>query len=365
VDFAGAVPAAYNAMLNASLPRTILRLESYLKAGASLPFLYTPAIGIAIEPHEGPQEGWSFQRKDSGQRLARRKFVPEKEFSVSILIDMSSLEKPLSPTDEITPTPSKIIPIPVPSPTRLEAFPRPRYLSLSPPGSYEPEKEEMRPHSPERDSLRKRNAHKANSLTAASSGRRKPLPSFSQKDQVAQDYIIADIVVDSKLFSAGFEVRISSRSHNPEEPVDMSPSVWGASNSLPISTSLFALPTTLFKDSHSETSGNRQLLRLSLPTARFETPAIEDPLTGQIRIAPPRPPWLVELMERSAVVDIVIAALPDSPSSSEKSPRPYQVLVDGSQVEIVPERRSLAILAKSDDSGEFKLPWLARSVHIR
>lgn len=365
VDFAGAVPAAYNAMLNASLPKSILRLEGYLKAGASLPFLYTPTIGLSIEPEEGPQEGWDFQRRDNGQKLARRKFVPEKkEFSVSILVDMSPTEKALLTTEEVTPTPSRIIPIPVPSPTRLEAFPRPRYSSLSPPGSYEPEKEDLRPHSPERDSLRNRNAYKSNSLKVASSSRRKPLPSFSQKDQVVQDYVVAEIVTDSKLFPAGFEVQINSETYDPEEPVDMSPALRGGSNSLPITATVFAIPTTLFKDSYSETSGARHLLRISLPTARFETPAIEDPLTGLIRSAPPRPPWLVELMERNAIVDISLVALPEpATSTSEKPPTPpYKVLVDGTQIEIIPELRSLKLLAKSDNNVELKMPWLARFV---
>jgi hypothetical protein len=107
-----------------------------------------------------------------------------------------------------------------------------------------------------------------------------------------------------------------------------------------------------------------------LQTARYDAPTIEDPLTGQTP-APPRPPWLLGLMENGGLVDVVIKPLPGIPSVTPNTPTintiatpiiPYKVTIDGVAVEIVNERRSLMILGKAETEPVSRMPWVTRSV---
>ncbi|KAJ2930041.1 hypothetical protein H1R20_g7047, partial [Candolleomyces eurysporus] len=48
MDYAGSIPAAVNSMINASLPRAILSLESYFKSISSLPAIRLPASSLVL-----------------------------------------------------------------------------------------------------------------------------------------------------------------------------------------------------------------------------------------------------------------------------------------------------------------------------
>ncbi|KIM34210.1 hypothetical protein M408DRAFT_60796 [Serendipita vermifera MAFF 305830] len=165
VDFAGAVPAAYNSVLNASIPRSILQLESYLKTSYNLPIFHQPSVGVAIEPNEGPQEGWSFERRDHGVLLLGRRFDSSaKEFRAIVSVQ-------LAPNDilshDVTPTPSGFI--------SAGANHRQRAISLSPPGGYE----SPRSQSPEGEAPRPSTVGRASTLRPSSPPRsRRPLVKF-------------------------------------------------------------------------------------------------------------------------------------------------------------------------------------------
>ena len=353
VDFAGAVPAAYNSVLNASLPRAILQLETYLKTSSNLPFYHQPSVGMAIEPTEGPQEGWSFERRDHGVLLLGRTFDSNtKEFKAVVSVQLSSDD--IVSTD-VTPTPSGFVGRLSTTP-RVDANTRPRTTSLSPPGGYNP----PRSRSPENEIIRPSTVGRASTLIPSSPPRsRRPLMSFSaQNDYVSRDFVVTELVVDSKLYPDGFSVTTSSQLRIPEEFVDLSHPLDEASDTLHVSTTVFALPATLFKSSYSERSGPRYLVRLTLPTARYEAPSIEDPLTGQTRVAPPRPPWLTELIERGGAVGISITPVPQPLTPA--TPNGVRVLVGGVPAEILNERKSLGILGKVEIDTISQLPWLSR-----
>lgn len=366
VDFAGAVPVAYNSVLNASLPRAILRLETYLKSTANLPYSYIPAIGVAVEPEEGPQEGWSYRRRDEGQMLVGRRYATNQRIlQARILVDLLPPMQQDPERDDITPTPSKLIAQPS-SPIAIGApvSSSPRRSPLLLPGSLP--SEIPRSLSPERDSSRRNTSQRYSSMGQASarstSHTRKPLPSFSAP--TPKDYLAAEIVVDSRQYPDGFIVETASQPRIPEEPISLTPPAQGLEHSLPIIVTVFAIPANLYKTSHSEKSGTRYLVRLSLPTARYDAPTIEDPLTGQIRTAPPRPPWLLELMERGALVDLVIKPS-DTPSfTAPGSNLSYKVIVDGNPCDIITERRSLMLLGKFDTEPSSRMPWIARFATI-
>lgn len=357
VDFAGAVPVAYNAMLNASLPRAILRLESYLKSSVNLPVFHTPIIGIAVEPTEGPQEGWSFQRRDAGSIVVARRYGHEKkEYQATVVIDPTSVQSSNQGTD-ITPTPSRLIPpASPPSPTPGESF------SVSPPGAYAPIHDLGRPKSPDRASFRDISIGRRNQFISSSMERRRPAPSFSASSSLApKDYLVADLVVDSKLYPQGFDILVSPGSRVPEEYADLAHTYSSGEGPFPLNIIVYALSNSLYRSSYSERSGSRYLVRLSLPTARFEGAPLEDPLTGQIRSPPPRPSWLLEIMEKGATMDISLLPSDVTASSPTSQANGFKVTHNGQPVDIISERKALTMLGKDGSDLSLTMPWVLRS----
>ncbi|KAG8832476.1 hypothetical protein FRC17_001297, partial [Serendipita sp. 399] len=274
IDFAGAVPVAYNAMLNVSQPRAILQLESFLKSNVNLPVFHHPAIGVSVEPTEGPQEGWNLTRRDAGFLLVGRRYsVEQRSFRATILVD-AGVGVSSSISHDVTPTPSRIVP--PQSPSKLQNNPQ-----MSPTDS-----EFDRPRSPNRSTFnsigRNNSTGRNGSLAVSPVGRRNPIPSFSSPNvNTSKDIILTELVVDSKLYPNGFSIRTSSLSGVPEESIDLPENQDLDTQTHPLVVSVYSLSSNLYKASFSERSGPRYLIRLSLPTARYDIPLLEDPLTGQ------------------------------------------------------------------------------------
>ena len=355
VDFAGAVPVAYNSVLNASLPRVMLRLEAYLKTALTLPICHQPSVGIAIEPSEGPQEGWSFERRDPGTLLLGQSFdFNAKEFKATFSLHFTPRQGTTIGEDIITPTPSGFLQ--PPSTPRGDAYPRQRAASLSPPGGYD----FPRSHSTD-ETVRANTVGRTNSLAPASESKaRRPLANFSAHNDITpKDFVVAEVVVDATLYPEGFTVLTSSLLRIPEEFLDISQLPAKNLDEFHVVTTIFTLPATLFKSSHTERSGTRYLVRLTLPTARYEAPSIEDPLTGQTRNAPSRPSWLLQLMERGGAVGITIKPASQSATPSKAG---YKVFLGETPAEVLDERKSFGILGKLEVDQFSRLPWVARCV---
>ncbi len=78
---------------------------------------------------------------------------------------------------------------------------------------------------------------------------------------------------------------------------------------LPFIFSLYTMPSSpLHSSGLSAESPSRHLLRISLPTAQYRVSDVKDPLTGEMRTAPPKPAWLLVLEEEGggAVVELVV-----------------------------------------------------------
>jgi hypothetical protein len=383
VDFAGAVPVAYNAMLNAALPRAILGVENYIMANALVPSLRVPTPVIAVELEEGPQEGWAYERRDKGRLLVGTRYaVQGQRFRATVLVETPSIDG--SPPEDRTPTPSRFLPgslIGPSIPPQRSAILDPsnsenRLTSNGGPTGVEGGTVPRLTHAQGERSMPLRTPLRSNSTSP-----RRPAASLSSNEhQLGKDFLVAEIIVSSGLYPSGFEIQTSSLLRSKEEPtIPLVVIPKADSPILPVITTVFTLPPSPLRP--SDQAGTRYLVRLTLPTARYEVPIIEDPLTGGVRAAPPKPQWLKDICERGAVVDVLIkpAVVGESVKDAANPKRggvghsiaktidtktgPMKVLVEGVLVEVLAEKRAAVMLGKSlDDEPVSKMPWLARYV---
>ena len=386
VDFAGAVPVAYNAMLNAALPRAVLSVENYIKANALIPTLRVPTPLITVEPEEGPQEGWTYERRDLERLLVGSRYaVQSQRFRATVLVEIPSIEGP--PREDRTPTPSRLLPgsligsLGSSSPPEYSAtvdppYSGPRYTSSTVgPTAIEGGTMSRLTHAHGGRTVSLRTPLRANST----SPQRRTTSLSGNEHQLERDFLIAEIIVSSELYPSGFEIQTSSVLRSNEEPtIPLVVIPRADSPVLPIITTVFTLPPSPLRP--SDKAGTRYLVRLTLPTARYEVPTIEDPLTGEVRAAPPKPQWLKDLSDKGAVVDVLIkpvvagenaayrkkgnvgqgATEPEVPKT-----KPTKVLVEGVPVEVVGEKRAVVMLGKAlNDEPVSKIPWLARYVRF-
>jgi hypothetical protein len=383
VDFAGAVPVAYNAMLNAALPRAILGLENYIKANALVPSLRVPTPVIGVEQEEGPQEGWTYERRDAERLLVGTRYtVQARRFRATVLVEIPSVEGP--PREDRTPTPSRFLPgsltgalgssvSPERSATLDPSISGQRYLpSTGGPTGIDGGTMPRLTHAQGGRSI---SLH-APPRTNSTSPQRQSRASFSGNEhQLERDFLVAEIIVSSELYPSGFEIQTSSILRSNEEPAIPLVVIPSADSPfLPIITTVFTLPPSPLRP--SDKVGTRYLVRLTLPTTKYEVPTIEDPLTGEVRAAPPQPQWLKDLREKGVVVDVLIkpAAVGENVKDAANKRKgaveqgaaqagPMKVLVEGVPVEVVGEKRAVVLLGKAlDDEHVSKMPWLARYV---
>ncbi|KAG5643062.1 hypothetical protein DXG03_001619 [Asterophora parasitica] len=103
VDYAGAIPAAVNSMINATLPRSILAVESYIKGLAPHPVTRLPAPGLVITDKkvEGhlATTAWKLRKRDEHRVLVNTKFSSEdKVYVATILVTAPVTSSSSSPT---------------------------------------------------------------------------------------------------------------------------------------------------------------------------------------------------------------------------------------------------------------------------
>jgi len=79
-------------------------------------------------------------------------------------------------------------------------------------------------------------------------------------------------------------------------------------------------------------------------------PTIEDPLTGEMRNAPEKPPWLIQLEESGAYVEIEIEPL----KSALNDNGGLNVTVDSEAKEVLGEKQSLSAIGRTALEGEME-----------
>ncbi|TFK21777.1 hypothetical protein FA15DRAFT_597274 [Coprinopsis marcescibilis] len=93
VDYAGAIPAAVNSMINAALPLSILAVETCFKSLSSLPMTRLPAPCLVLAEKKGENRlatvSWKLKKGDENRLLVDESFgVESKVFRTSVLVSM-------------------------------------------------------------------------------------------------------------------------------------------------------------------------------------------------------------------------------------------------------------------------------------
>ncbi len=106
VDYAGSIPAAVNSMINASIPRCILALETFVKSSvgsvaAPLPVLRLPASSLVMGMVGRKEEemfagmkasAWRLRKRDESRAVVWEKFeVEEKKLSVCVQVKLPAV----------------------------------------------------------------------------------------------------------------------------------------------------------------------------------------------------------------------------------------------------------------------------------
>ncbi|EJD08542.1 uncharacterized protein FOMMEDRAFT_138304 [Fomitiporia mediterranea MF3/22] len=350
-DFAGSVPVAFNSMINASLPRAILAVDAYMKTFTPFPEMRLPSAYFCLTGTEIDIEGrtWRFKPGNMGPILLSSKLdVPNKIFRANLLVTFdgqaSESERAL-PSDGKEAEPSQVTP-------------RSDHDGISSrPGSPDilrrRRRESTSPLSPSR---RHRKSMSADMDVTPNSARvrshsREPMRTSSstfsigrdQKTRGPMDYVVAEIIIDMRTHPEGYEVQFTSRMErngNSPSPIQFTHIDEGsndASSTLPIAHNVIVIPPSpLYTANTGVDTPVRHLLRLTLPTSQFELPTVEDPLTGEMRSAPPKPQWYVDLESRDkyALVQVAVRPLPTDKRKKGKK----LVLIDGAFVSPTSER---------------------------
>ena len=368
VDYAGSMPVATNTSLNVTLARSILSVETYVKGLPPSPLTRLPTYGLMLldKTNEGNSSGegsgtWFLRKRDQNRLLVATKYDPQaRVYRSTLLVTWSGIAPAPPSSSGFRPRASS----PLRGSNDYDSTPRPS--TFTPLKGREREREDgEEPISPQMlvgaedlsnsvmSTVTVRNrTERVSSFSGRSRSRevfRSPSSTFTSRGEVRQpvDLIVAEIVVDSRLYPGGYDINLGSRIRRNAKFITL-PAPGQALGSegkdkvLPLIVTIHAMPSSPMHSSGlHEGRPPRHLLRLTLPTAQYHGSTLQDPLTGEIRTAPPKPQWLVSLQEKGgAVVDVEIV-----PANRESS---SSVLAEGATVEVVGEKEALTNLGREE-----------------
>jgi ribosomal protein L25 (general stress protein Ctc) len=354
VDFAGSVPVAFNSLVNASLPRSIIALDNLMKSVSPQPEVRVPASFLQVLARRSYDLGgtWKLQNNALGTTFLQATFnTAEQKIDVDVIVqfELQTPDSSLQSSDDNMST----------SPTRPSSRACKSGLS-SRPSSPEPSRRSQR--STAASPSPPRSHHRKASSTSAATSPNRPLPvrspsrertmrgsssTFSigtnNKHQGPKDFVVAELVIDLKKYTEGYEIEIGSVIENRgvhEKPLNTTeyPALKWASDkgSLPVSAAAYLLSASPLYTPGSGDTPARHLLRLTLPTSQYEFPTVVDPLTGETRSAPPKPQWLKDLSGREKQAHIRVQVKQLLAEHQKKGKK--VVLVNGSVVNVGSER---------------------------
>ncbi|KAH9971664.1 hypothetical protein BGW80DRAFT_1319083 [Lactifluus volemus] len=375
-DYAGSLPAAVNA--------TLLSVEAYVKSIASLPFSRLPAAGPAEAIPPEPN-AWT-------RTLVQTRWTPDDRVYRGV---PPALAPPITPTasqsssssgrqDQSKVAPSAAVPTLPPAP--------------EPPTDLSASIMTVRPHSRSVSSstattttpMRRRVASTAVAGGRSPSSERSLLrttsSAFTVRGEVRQatDLLVAEVVVDSKLYPEGYHVRLRSRPHDASKSIPLLPATATAAPAaakeqdggattppgvtagaetpepppppafLPLTYSVHTLPSSpLHSSGLAVDHPPRHLLRLILPTRRrnFDT-----------RAPPPKPQWMLDLSERGALIEIEIRPTAtthaQASGKAETKGEGETVTIDDVVVKVEGEKESLTSLGREELQDD-RVAWMA------
>ncbi|KAH9962619.1 hypothetical protein BC827DRAFT_1340953 [Russula dissimulans] len=447
-DYAGSLPAAVNAVTNTTLVRTLLSIETYMKGIASLPFARLPAAGVLVvdkRAEEGdpepaplaaatpPPGAWTLRRRDESRELVQTRWTPDDRVYRGVMLLTVPAEPPVAPAS-LPSSSSPISPSASPNPTtKAAAVAAPNAgvgvgvgggvtVGLSPtPVAAASESSSsdlsastltVRPHSRSVSSstvtpvVRRRVTSAAMVAGGRSPSSERSLratsSAFTVRGEVRQasDLLVAEVVVDSKLYPEGYHVHLRSWPHEANKPIpllsaatatapvppvaaaatatattagdgdDTAPATSATSSAvaseptearfLPLTYAVYTLPSSpLHSSGLAVDHPPRHLLRLMLPTAQTQISTLLDPLTGETRAPPPKPRWLVDLCETGAMIEVEIRPATQSLGGGKKTNGGGEtVTIDGIVVEVKGEKESLTRLGREELQDD-RMGWMA------
>ena len=201
VDYAGSIPAAVNSMINGMLPKSILAVESYLKSLSPSPSMRLPAGGFVLAPSPEDklrsQQSWTLRRRDASRTFLLGGFHPVSRIYSSLMILNGAASTSSSPTkDDRTPRPSRIVANPAPPSGQNPVSPP----AEEPSEGVEPSASESRIRAARSQSPRARDVRRSPSMFTPRGEVRLPV-----------DLLISELIVDSKLYPSGYDVRLRAR----------------------------------------------------------------------------------------------------------------------------------------------------------
>ncbi|KZT68729.1 hypothetical protein DAEQUDRAFT_692149 [Daedalea quercina L-15889] len=359
VDYSGSIPAAMNSMINGILPKSILAVESYVRNLSPPPSTRLPPAGItlaSVGPDPLRHKAWKLRRRDMTRLLIASRFKPsDKVYQSTILLKCSdALPRQGSRADEKTPKPrhrtlkAQTISAATGAAVadELERQSRSRTNSVATSSSSKPTS-----MSPEHGRSRSREAVRSSTMLT-SRGEMRHLT----------DLLVSELIVDSKLYPSGYEVRIASRIDKSKAQISLTSPLGMASaldHELPFACATYTLPPSPLHSAGLNTDRPpRHLLRVTLPTAQYYVSTIHDPLTGETRSAPPKPQWLSDMEEGRLIIDIEIKS-----TTGGRSNKKGTVTVNGAAVPVLGEKESLTSLGRDEilDSRASKMDLLSGS----
>jgi hypothetical protein len=449
-DYAGSLPAAVNAVTNTTLVKTLLSVEAYVKSIASLPFTRLPAAGVLLvndnnngnnnnkrvvdddekEHHESTSpNAWALKRRDESRVLVQTRWTPEDRVYRGVLlltvpaefVPAASSSSPVSPnvsseldqnrnqnqTKAVAVVPASGVASDgsgsggVAPPSPPTSVPVSSSLESTTAGSSPSSTPTVRPHSrsvssatvtPNTVRRRVTSAALVAGVRSPSSerSRRASSSAFTVRGEVRQaaDLLVAEVVVDSKLYPEGYQVHLRSRPHDTNKPISLlytAATATAATTTLPATTgdgkvaatvaelepteapflplthTVHTLPSSpLHSSGLAMDHPPRHLLRLILPTAQTQISTLLDPLTGETRAPPPKPQWLLDLCEKGAVIEVEIrpAAQSIAVGSGKTKGGGATVTIDGVIVEVEGEKESLTSLGREELQDD-RVAWMA------
>lgn len=375
--------------------------------GIAAPFMRMPGGNIMLREARGGMEGldrrgvaWCARVSDRKRALVKERFkIEERVYRCMMLVSVGSVlggegevkekekdEGPVRRTASRAKSPRS------PSPTRVDGSEQAGHSRESTSGSHN--STEGIPSSP----------------PATARGRAASSPYAKHRGlRMPADLLVAELVIDSKMYPDGYDILMCSRKRSEEKimttcsrddatcislkdavvktpamktkgtmetmslldvanasvnstttSADGRPTVDGSEGqALPLGYTVHTMPLSPMHSSGlAAESPMRHLVRVTLPTAQYQIPTVEDPLTGETRSAPPKPSWLTEMEEGgSAIVEIEVRPRRDKVLSKKKG---AVVRVNGSDVSVESEKESLTSLGREElmDDRLVKMPVL-------
>lgn len=373
VDYAGSLPVAFNSMINSAIPRSLLAIENYMKGLSPPPEMQMPAAGLSLSSEadavvDASEGTWMLHQDPASPVLLNSEVcLDDKSFIANVLVSLSHRTAVESPTlvssdanrrdrspSQITPRPSRSG---LPSrPTSPETARRRRvegHMSPSPTRRHR----RISSVTSETQSLGHRSRSKEpiiNSSSTFSIGR-------DTRFNGPSDFVIAELAVDLRAYPDGYEVQLASRTFSVGNPprtlllsqINANETLNG---DLPVGHNVYVLPPSpLYTTSTGGEAPVRHLVRYTLPTAQYEVPAVEDPLTGEIRSAPLKPEWYKDLEEKGNCALIRISVKPLSEDKMVTGKK--LVFINGSQAYNGSEKECQKCAAAEKRTG-----YLSRSI---